>query len=148
MPLPCFRTNCTQLPEWAIQYTWRYVRHDQSNRAIRTRAVPVEWRYVSYKLHYIPSSTVRTKRTVRDPEQSEKLPFRYKGRRISHSSPHFLNTMKNGIHVDQRDRNDCSRHVQQQPLKLRKKKKKKEKRGRGRRYCQLQELPQNGPRYI
>ena len=56
------------------------------------------------------SSTVRTKRTVREPEQSEKLPFGYKSRRISHSSPHFLITMKNGIHVDQSNRNDCSRH--------------------------------------
>ena len=52
--------------------------------------------YVSYKLHYVPSSTVRTKRTAREPEQSEKLPFGYKSRRISHSSSHFLITMKNG----------------------------------------------------
>ena len=65
---------------------------------------------VSYKLHYVPSSTVRTKRTVREPYQSEKWPFRYKICRISHFSPHFLITMKNGIHVDQRNRNDCSRH--------------------------------------
>ena len=72
-------------------------------RSIRTH-------YVSYKLHCIPSRTVRTKRTVRKPEQSEKLPFGYTSRRISHSSPHFLITMKNGIHVDQRNRNDCSRH--------------------------------------
>ena len=66
--------------------------------------------YVSYELHYVPSSTVRTKRTVREPEQSEKMLFGYKSRRISHSSPHFLITMKNGIHVDQRNRNDCIRH--------------------------------------
>ena len=59
----------------------------------------------------VPSSTVRTKRTVREPEQSEKMPFEYKSRRISHSSPHFPITMKNGIHVDQRNQNDCSRHV-------------------------------------
>ena len=57
----------------------------------------------------LPSSTVRTKRTVREPEQSEKLPCGYKSRRISLSSPHFLITIKNGIHVDQRNRNDCSR---------------------------------------
>ena len=65
----------------------------------------VEWRYVRYKsikyhtsyIAYIPSSTVRTKRTVRGPEQSEKIPFGYKSRQMSHSSPHFLITMKNGI---------------------------------------------------
>ena len=90
MPLPCLRTNCTQLPEWTIQYS----RHDQSNRAIRTRAVSVEWRYVgnqsiTYHTNYITYPpvlyTVRTKRTVREPEQFEKLPFGYKSRRISHS---------------------------------------------------------------
>ena len=30
-------TVYTQLPEWTIQYSWRYARHDQSNRAIRTQ---------------------------------------------------------------------------------------------------------------
>ena len=65
--------------------------------------------YVSYELHYVPSSTFRTTRTVREPEQSEKSPFAYKSRRISHSSLHFLITMKNSIQADQRNRNDCSR---------------------------------------
>ena len=37
------------LSEWTIQYSWRYARHDQSNRVIRTRAVSVEWRYVRYE---------------------------------------------------------------------------------------------------
>ena len=64
----------------------------------------------SIRIHYVPSSTVRTKLTVREPEQSEKMSFGYKSRRISHSSSHFLITLKNGIHVDQRNRNDCSRH--------------------------------------
>ena len=32
-----------------IQYSWRYASHDQGNRAIRTRAVSVEWRYVRYE---------------------------------------------------------------------------------------------------
>ena len=49
MPLPCLCTNGTQLPEWTIQYSWRYARHEQSNRAIQTRAVSVEWRYVRYE---------------------------------------------------------------------------------------------------
>ena len=49
MPLPCLRTNRTQLPEWTIHYLWWYARHDQSHRVIRTRAVSVEWRYVRYE---------------------------------------------------------------------------------------------------
>ena len=34
--------------------------------------------------------------------------FGYRSRRISHFSPHFLITIKNGIPADQRNRNDCS----------------------------------------
>ena len=81
-----------------------------TSRICRMTIRSIRIHYVSYKTHCVPSSTVRTKRTVREPEQSEKLPFVYKSRRISHSSPHFLITMKNGIHVDQRNRNNCSRH--------------------------------------
>ena len=65
--------------------------HEPSSRRMAIRSIGVH--YVSYKLHYVPSSTVRTKRSVREAEQSEKLPFGYKRRRISHSSPHFLITM-------------------------------------------------------
>ena len=43
------RTNHTQLPEWTIQYSWRYARHDQRNSAILAQAVSVEWRYVRYE---------------------------------------------------------------------------------------------------
>ena len=64
-----------------------------TSRIIRMAIRSIRIHYVSYKLHYVPSSTVRTKRTVREHE-SEKLSFRYKSRRISPSSPHFLITMK------------------------------------------------------
>ena len=84
---------------WAIQHSWRYARHDQITvqsehepyQSITIRSIRIH--YVSYKLHYVPSGTVRTKRTVREPEQSEKLLFAYTSRRISHSSPHFLITI-------------------------------------------------------
>ena len=87
-----------------------------TNRVIRTRAVSFEWRYVQYDsityhtnyITYPPVPSVQ--KVLLEPEQSEKMPFGYKSRRISHSSPHFLITMKNSIHVDQRNRNDCSRH--------------------------------------
>ena len=87
----------------------KYKLCDQNTGHISRMAIGlIRIHYVLNKLHYVPSSTVRTKRTVR--EQSEKLPFGYKSRQISHSSPHFLITLKNDIHVDQRNRNDCSRH--------------------------------------
>ena len=66
--------------------------HDSQSPHISIRSIRIQ--YVLYKLYYVPSSTVRTKRTVTEPEQSEKLPFGYKSRRISHSSMHFLITMK------------------------------------------------------
>ena len=74
------------------------------------RSIRIHYVYILYELHYVPPSTVRTKRTVREHEQSEKSPFGYNSRRISHSScssTHFLITMKNGIEVDQRNWNDC-----------------------------------------
>ena len=76
--------------------------------------------YVSYELHYVPSSTIHTKRTVSEHKQSTKLPFGYESRRISHSSPQFLITMKNSIQDDHRNRNDCSmmRLVEENSLAL------------------------------
>ena len=66
--------------------------------------------YVLYELHYVPSSTIRTKRrpTVRDPEQSEKLPSRYTNRRTA--IPHLIFWLKWTIQDDQRNINCCSRH--------------------------------------
>ena len=80
MPLTCLRTSRTQLSKSTIKYSWWYACYDQSNRTIRTRTSRIEWRYfriwyVSYELHYVPTSTICTKRTVRDPEQSEKCPY-------------------------------------------------------------------------
>ena len=63
----------------------------------------------TFDINLIPiiQTTLRTKRTVRDPEQSEKLPFHlgYKNCRITISLLHFLITIKKGIQVDQRNRN-------------------------------------------
>ena len=60
-----------------------------NKRTIRTRAVSVEWRYVRYEAI---------------------TQFVYKCRRISQSSSYFLITMKSGLQIDQRNRNDGSRH--------------------------------------
>ena len=191
MPLPCLRTNRTQLPEWTIQYSWRYARHDQSNRAIRTQAVSIEWRYLRYEsityhtnyITYPPVPSVQKERleSLSSPKKC------HLGIKVAESAiPHriFLITIKNGIHADQRNRNGCSRHGASSmcssiPWNWRRKKKREEEairrvqvkrrkqseglvekksptepqqdfaiRTGGTRYCQLQELLQNGPRYI
>ena len=75
-------TSHTQLPELTVQYSSRYARYHQSKRTIRTRANgdtldTNSLRIIRTILRIIQYRTIRTKRTARNPEQTEKLPFRY-----------------------------------------------------------------------
>ena len=94
MPL---RTSRTLLPEGTLQYAWCYARYDPSSHTIRTRALSDQMRYVRYvSITYVANyitymyHPLPLARNVMNPEQSEKWPFRYKSRRISHSSHNSL----------------------------------------------------------
>ena len=123
-----------------MQYSWRYARHNQRNRAIRTRAVSVEWRYVwyesiTYHTNYITYPLVPSVQNVllgslSNPKNS------HLGIKVAESAiPHriFWLLWKLTYRFDQRNRNDCSRHgassmCSSSPLNWRRRKKERKKR--------------------